>query len=75
MRYGSPPLTLRLIHDAMLTCEVSDTAPSGPHMRHARTVDETGRGLFIVATLATHWGTRFQTEGKTVWAQQSTGTT
>jgi PAS domain S-box-containing protein len=75
VRYGSPPLTLRLIHDAMLTCEVSDTAPSGPHMRHARTVDETGRGLFIVATLATHWGTRFQTEGKTVWAQQSTGTT
>ncbi|MFJ2651227.1 SpoIIE family protein phosphatase [Streptomyces sp. NPDC087420] len=69
IRYGAPPLRLRLIRERMLTCEVSDGAASAPHVKHARTVDETGRGLFIIANLAEQWGTRFQDEGKTVWAQ------
>ncbi|MGW0632002.1 ATP-binding protein [Streptomyces sp. NPDC002758] len=55
-RYGTPPLHLRLILDRMLTCEVSDGAPSAPHVQHARTVDESGRGLFIIANLAEQWG-------------------
>ena len=71
VRYGAPPMSLRLICNGMLTCEVSDGAMSAPHLKHARTTDETGRGLFIIATLADNWGTRYQTEGKTVWAQQS----
>jgi anti-sigma regulatory factor (Ser/Thr protein kinase) len=70
VRYGAPPLELRLIRDQVLTCEVTDGATSAPHIRHARTVDETGRGLFIIASLADHWGTRYQANGKTVWAQQ-----
>lgn len=70
-RYGVPPLRLRLILDRMLTCEVSDAAPSAPRVRHARTVDESGRGLFIVASLAEQWGTRYTAEGKIVWAEQS----
>jgi anti-sigma regulatory factor (Ser/Thr protein kinase) len=70
VRYGAPPLELRLIRDQVLTCEVTDGATSAPHIRHARTVDETGRGLFIIASLADHWGTRYQASGKTVWAQQ-----
>ncbi|MYV55636.1 SpoIIE family protein phosphatase [Streptomyces sp. SID3212] len=69
IRYGAPPLRLRLIRERMLTCEVSDGAGSAPHVKHARTVDETGRGLFIIANLAEQWGTRFQDDGKTVWAQ------
>ncbi|MFG2263055.1 SpoIIE family protein phosphatase [Streptomyces sp. NPDC048720] len=71
VRYGAPPMRLRLICDGVLTCEVSDGAMSAPHLKHARTSDETGRGLFIVASLADNWGTRYQAEGKTVWAQQS----
>jgi anti-sigma regulatory factor (Ser/Thr protein kinase) len=71
VRYGAPPLQLRLILDRTLTCEVSDTGLSGPHVKHARTLDETGRGLFIVASVADHWGTRFRAQGKTVWAEQS----
>jgi PAS domain S-box-containing protein len=71
VRYGTPPLQLRLILEHMLTCEVSDAATSAPHVKHARTVDETGRGLFITATLADQWGARFHTHGKTVWAEQS----
>ncbi|MGW3691344.1 ATP-binding protein, partial [Streptomyces sp. NPDC005125] len=38
---------------------------------HARTVDEGGRGLFIVAQLAQRWGTRYTTEGKTIWSEQA----
>lgn len=70
VRYGNPPLQLRLILDRMPTCEVSDAALSAPQVKHARTIDETGRGLFIIASLANQWGTRYQTQGKTVRAQQ-----
>ncbi|MFD5062015.1 ATP-binding protein, partial [Streptomyces sp. NPDC058394] len=71
IRYGAPPLQLRLIKDRTLTCEVHDDSPVSPHLRHARTVDEGGRGLFIVAQLAQRWGTRYTTEGKTVWSEQT----
>ncbi|MFE6037626.1 SpoIIE family protein phosphatase [Streptomyces sp. NPDC056452] len=71
VRYGSPPLELRLIRDRGLTCEISDTSPVAPHLRHARTVDEGGRGLFIISQLASHWGARYAPEGKTVWAEQT----
>ncbi|WP_107440210.1 ATP-binding protein [Streptomyces sp. 142MFCol3.1] len=69
-RYGAPPLQLRLILDRMLTCEVSDTSPSAPHVTHARTIDESGRGLFIIASVAEQWGTRYTSDGKIVWAEQ-----
>ncbi|WP_055591236.1 SpoIIE family protein phosphatase [Streptacidiphilus griseoplanus] len=72
VRYGTSPFRLRLILDRMLTCEVRDAAASAPHMRHARTIDETGRGLFIVSSVAEQWGARFEEGGKTVWAQQLT---
>ncbi|MER5601771.1 SpoIIE family protein phosphatase [Streptomyces sp. NPDC002265] len=75
IRYGAPPLRLRLILGQKLTCEVSDAATSAPHVKHARTVDETGRGLFIISALADQWGARFQAQGKTVWAEQSTART
>jgi hypothetical protein len=55
-----------------LTSEVSDAATSAPLVKHARTIDETGRGLFIIASLADQWGTRYQAQGKTVWAEQPT---
>ncbi|WP_326668211.1 SpoIIE family protein phosphatase [Streptomyces sp. NBC_01257] len=70
VRYGTPPLHLRVMLDRTLTCEVHDTSPVAPHLRHARTVDEGGRGLFIVSQLATHWGTRYNTDGKALWTEQ-----
>jgi PAS domain S-box-containing protein len=72
VRYGAPPLRLRLIWERKLTIEVSDAAASAPHVIHARTIDETGRGLFIIASLAEQWGTRYEAQGKTVWAEQPT---
>ncbi|KUN89881.1 phosphatase [Streptomyces bungoensis] len=71
IRYGRPPIRLRLIHDRALVCEVSDTSSTTPHLRRARTYDEGGRGLLLVAQFAEHWGTRHSRHGKTVWAELS----
>ncbi|MDH6546118.1 SpoIIE family protein phosphatase [Streptomyces sp. SAI-041] len=69
VRYGRPPIRLRLIRDRSLLCEVSDAGSTTPHLRRARTFDEGGRGLFLVAQLAERWGTRHARQGKTVWAE------
>ncbi|WP_329123512.1 ATP-binding SpoIIE family protein phosphatase [Streptomyces sp. NBC_01353] len=71
IRYGRPPIRLRLIHDRALMCEVSDTSSTTPHLRRAAVSDEGGRGLFLVAQLAERWGTRHARQGKTVWAELS----
>jgi serine phosphatase RsbU (regulator of sigma subunit)/anti-sigma regulatory factor (Ser/Thr protein kinase) len=69
VRYGSGPIHVRLIHDRTLICEVADTSSTAPHMRHAATYDEGGRGLFLVAQLAESWGTRHTADGKVIWAE------
>lgn len=69
VRYGEPPLSLRLILEQVLTCEVRDTSLSTPYVQHARTLDESGRGLFIIRNLTEQWGTRHQAQEKIVWAQ------
>jgi anti-sigma regulatory factor (Ser/Thr protein kinase) len=74
IRYGHPPLNLRVILDRTLTVEVSDASATSPHLRHARATDEGGRGLFIIAQLADRWGTRQTPEGKTIWVELRTGT-
>ncbi|MFE4650904.1 SpoIIE family protein phosphatase [Streptomyces sp. NPDC056707] len=71
IRYGKPPLRLRLIHDQNLICEVSDGNSTAPHLRRARSDDEGGRGLFLVAQLTDHWGTRYAARGKIIWAELS----
>lgn len=70
IRYGSQPAGLRLIHDAdTLICEVSDAGRTAPHLRRARTYDEGGRGLLLIAQLSRRWGCRYTAEGKTIWAE------
>ncbi|MGW3450513.1 SpoIIE family protein phosphatase [Streptomyces sp. NPDC001076] len=69
IRYGQPPVQLRLIRGAALICEVSDGSGTAPHLRRARTYDEGGRGLLLVAQFARRWGTRHQAGGKTIWAE------
>jgi hypothetical protein len=71
IRYGAPPLSLRLIHHASLSCEVADASNTSPRLRHARTTDEGGRGLFLVAQLSRRWGTRYTDTGKIIWAEQN----
>ncbi|MGY5047617.1 SpoIIE family protein phosphatase [Streptomyces sp. 900105755] len=70
IRYAEPPIRLRLLRDARLTCEVADASSTAPRLRHARSTDEGGRGLFLVAQLAHRWGARYTGEGKIIWAEQ-----
>ncbi|WP_369248175.1 SpoIIE family protein phosphatase [Streptomyces sp. R41] len=70
IRYGAVPIGLRLIRDRTLICEVSDASNTAPHLRRARTYDEGGRGLHMIAQLTQGWGTRQTPTGKTIWAEQ-----
>ncbi|MEH0630736.1 SpoIIE family protein phosphatase [Streptomyces stelliscabiei] len=71
IRHAQPPVRLRLIHDRSLICEVSDASSTAPHMRRARSYDEGGRGLLLVAQLTRRWGTRPTPTGKTIWTEQA----
>ncbi|AQT70461.1 SpoIIE family protein phosphatase [Streptomyces sp. fd1-xmd] len=71
VRYGKPPLELRLLHDRTLACELRDAGVAAPTLRHAGPADEGGRGLFIVGELADDWGVRYDDHGKTIWTEQS----
>ncbi|MFI6039148.1 SpoIIE family protein phosphatase [Streptomyces sp. NPDC051315] len=70
IRYGTPPVGVRLLHGRSLICEVSDGSGTSPRLRRAATTDEGGRGLFLVAQFAQRWGTRYTTRGKVIWAEQ-----
>ncbi|MEU0968921.1 SpoIIE family protein phosphatase [Streptomyces sp. NPDC005917] len=70
IRYGEPPIQLRLIRDRALICEVYDGNSTSPHLRRAHAYDEGGRGLLLVAQLTQRWGSRQTDGGKTIWAEQ-----
>ncbi|WCD90024.1 hypothetical protein KPP03845_106448 [Streptomyces xanthophaeus] len=70
IRHAGGPVRLRLIRADTLTCEVSDSSNTQPRMRRARSSEEGGRGLYIVAQLSHRWGCRYTTDGKTVWSEQ-----
>ncbi|MGW9595399.1 ATP-binding SpoIIE family protein phosphatase [Streptomyces chartreusis] len=70
VRYGGPPITVRLLRDTVLVCEVSDGSNTSPRLLRARSMDEGGRGLFLVAQLSQRWGSRYGRSGKTIWAEQ-----
>ncbi|MGW1076528.1 SpoIIE family protein phosphatase [Streptomyces sp. NPDC002537] len=71
IRYAPGPITVRLLYDRTLICEVSDTSSTSPHLRYAADEDEGGRGLFLIAQLAERWGTRYYARGKVIWAEQA----
>ncbi|MBO8191021.1 SpoIIE family protein phosphatase [Streptomyces oryzae] len=70
IRHGAGPIRLRLIRHSVLICEVADASSTSPRLRHPRTTDEGGRGLFLVAQLSRRWGTRYTEGGKLIWAEQ-----
>ncbi|MDT0323186.1 SpoIIE family protein phosphatase [Streptomyces millisiae] len=71
IRHAEPPIQLRLLRgETSLIIEVSDGSSTAPHLRRARTFDEGGRGLLLVAQLTQQWGTRQTASGKTIWAEQ-----
>ncbi|MFG2476334.1 SpoIIE family protein phosphatase [Streptomyces fagopyri] len=70
VRHSTGPIGLRLVQHEVLTCEVFDNDAFPPHPRRARTAEEDGRGLLMVARLSRRWGRRLIPEGKIVWAEQ-----
>ncbi|MGW7363460.1 SpoIIE family protein phosphatase [Streptomyces sp. NPDC054841] len=69
LRYGTEPIRARLLYGHTLICEVSDGSNTSPHLRRAATMDEGGRGLFLVAQFSQRWGTRYVSPGKIIWAE------
>jgi anti-sigma regulatory factor (Ser/Thr protein kinase) len=71
LTHGHPPMRLRLRRtDRRLIVEVSDADDHLPRRRRAEPADESGRGIAIVATIASGWGTRRTPDGgKAVWCE------
>jgi len=70
IRYAEGPVTLRLICEDTLVCEVEDSSPALPRLWEAAGDDECGRGLQIVSRLSHRWGSRRTPTGKIVWCEQ-----
>ncbi|APY87521.1 PAS sensor protein [Streptomyces alfalfae] len=71
LQHGTPPMRLRLRRtDRRLIIEVTDGDEHMPRRRHAEPADEAGRGIAIVATIASNWGSRRTPGGgKAVWCE------
>ncbi|MET7270876.1 SpoIIE family protein phosphatase [Streptomyces flaveolus] len=71
LQHGTPPMRLRLRRtDRRLIIEVTDGDDHLPRRRRAEPGDESGRGIAIVATIASHWGSRRTPGGgKSVWCE------
>lgn len=68
--HAQTPVRVVLEHDAAsgrLRCEVSDGSPVLPRVRRHSTQATTGRGLRLLDSVATSWGTQRSAAGKTVW--------
>ncbi|MFG2606947.1 SpoIIE family protein phosphatase [Streptomyces sp. NPDC048514] len=71
LQHGIPPMRLRLRRtDRRLIIEVTDGDDHLPRRRRAEPGDESGRGIAIVATIASGWGCRRTPGGgKAVWCE------
>ncbi|WHM37524.1 SpoIIE family protein phosphatase [Streptomyces sp. BPTC-684] len=71
LQHGTPPMRLRLRRtDRRLIIEVTDGDDHLPRRRRAEPGDESGRGISIVATIASSWGSRRTPGGgKAVWCE------
>lgn len=71
LKHGIPPTRLRLRRtDRRLIIEVTDGDEHLPRRRRAEPGDEAGRGISIIATIASGWGSRRTPGGgKAVWCE------
>ncbi|MFE0427290.1 SpoIIE family protein phosphatase, partial [Streptomyces sp. NPDC058953] len=71
LQHGTPPMRLRLRRtDRRLIIEVTDGDEHLPRRRRAESEDETGRGISIIAAIASNWGSRRTPGGgKAVWCE------
>jgi serine phosphatase RsbU (regulator of sigma subunit)/anti-sigma regulatory factor (Ser/Thr protein kinase) len=71
INHATGEVSLRLILDRALVCEVFDDAAAMPRLKNADDDAESGRGLHVVSQLAQRWGTRRTPAGKAVWFEQA----
>jgi anti-sigma regulatory factor (Ser/Thr protein kinase) len=58
------------VQDHAIRLEVSDSSPVAPRPNtDIDDLDERGRGLLLIESLASRWGVQPQPEGKTVWCE------
>lgn len=71
LQHGTPPMRLKLRRtDRRLIIEVTDGDDHLPRRRRAEPADEAGRGIAIIATIASSWGSRRTPGGgKAVWCE------
>ncbi|MFJ8939661.1 SpoIIE family protein phosphatase [Streptomyces sp. NPDC102365] len=71
LQHGTPPMRLRLRRtDRRLIVEVTDGDDHLPRRRRAEPADESGRGIAIIAAIASNWGSRRAPGGgKAVWCE------
>ncbi|UQA35364.1 ATP-binding SpoIIE family protein phosphatase [Streptomyces sp. HNA39] len=71
LQHGTPPMCLGLRRtDRRLIIEVTDGDDHLPRRRQAEPADEAGRGIEIIASIATSWGSRRTPGGgKAVWCE------
>ncbi|WP_431043560.1 ATP-binding SpoIIE family protein phosphatase [Streptomyces sp. P1-3] len=71
LQHGTPPMRLRLRRtDRRLIIEVTDGDDHLPRRRRPDPADEAGRGISIIATIASSWGSRRTPGGgKAVWCE------
>jgi anti-sigma regulatory factor (Ser/Thr protein kinase) len=69
VRHVGAPMTLRVLRQpSTIRVEVDDSSGDPPVAQHPQPLDEHGRGLFLVDSLASEWGvTPHGEDGKTVW--------
>ncbi|GAA3797224.1 SpoIIE family protein phosphatase [Streptomyces chiangmaiensis] len=67
--HAAGPVRLRLIRYQVLVCEVFDRSLHIVRAGNAGPTDEGGRGVAIVAALASRFGSRWTSNGKCVWAE------
>ena len=67
--YGEPPVVVRVLVNRAVRLEVLDSSRVGPIVVPGGTATMTGRGLALVAAVASRWGVEpLDTGGKMVWA-------
>ncbi|MFB7337128.1 SpoIIE family protein phosphatase [Streptomyces adustus] len=71
VRHARGPIGLRLLCSGTLVCEVSDASLTMPRIRRASAMDEGGRGLQLISALCDRWGSRYTTQGKAIWTEQT----
>ncbi|MBW8486478.1 ATP-binding SpoIIE family protein phosphatase [Actinomadura parmotrematis] len=72
IRHAGGRITLRLVREEGLVCEVFDASDGRPRVRagDGAPFAEAGRGLNVVSRLASRWGVRRTPHGKAVWCEQ-----